>query len=77
MGREVVMRFLKDKDNMRFTTSQFVDYMLERGYSLQTAYSWLTRLRKEGYIKREVRNRRTSIWRNLMLERKDMLGDSK
>jgi len=48
VGRKAVMEFLKDKET--FTTAEFIAYMLSRGYSRNTAYMWITRLKLEGRI---------------------------
>jgi len=55
VSRRVVMEFLKDRET--FTTGEFVAFVMSRGYSRNTAYMWITRLKMEGRIVPDEKSR--------------------
>jgi len=60
------MEFLKER--LEFTTRDLINYLVQRGYSTQTAYQWITRLKAEGYIYLSRVNRKIRIYRSKIYE---------
>jgi len=62
-----VEKFLRER--YEFFSDEFVRYMQQHGYSVQTAYNWLSRLIKEGKIRRKLRNKAGIIYVSLIYEK--------
>jgi len=73
MGREIVINFLKE--HLDFTSKEFMDYLISKGYTANTANAWLWRLQKEGLITKRIRNRRVTIYTSNIYEGKKKKGD--
>jgi len=66
MSRRHVEEFLKNR--LEFTTKDLIDYLVKKGYSPQTAYAWITKLKHEGYIYVSRVNRNVRIYRSKLFE---------
>ena len=62
------MEFLENR--LEFTGRDFIDFLLKRGYAVQTAYNWLHRLQIEGLIYVSRVNRNIKIYRSRVYEEK-------
>jgi len=68
MSRQLVEDFLKE--HYQFTSREFRDYMVEKGYKVETANKWLWKLEQEKIIKRIRRNRRITLYQSLIYREK-------